>query len=41
MTKFKDTKVAKILKARWAGKDMESYLTDKSKDFIKKLTTKN
>ena len=37
MTKFKDTKVAKILKARWDGEDMESYFIEKSKKFIEKL----
>ena len=37
MKEFKDTKVAKILKARWAGEDMESYFIEKSKKFIVKL----
>lgn len=40
MKQFKNTKVAKILKKRWAGKDMESYLVQKSKEFINKLNTK-
>ena len=37
MVKFKDTKVAKMLKARWAGKDMESYFIEKNKKFIERL----
>ena len=37
MKKFKDTSVAKTIKKRWEGKDMETYLKDKSKDFLEKL----
>jgi len=37
MIKFKDTKVAKILKERWAGKDMETYFIEKNKGFIERL----
>tara|TARA_B110000977_G_scaffold64714_1_gene88119 strand:+ start:597 stop:728 length:132 start_codon:yes stop_codon:yes gene_type:complete len=37
MKKFKDTKVAKILKERWAGKDMETYFIEKNKVFIERL----
>ena len=40
MKAFKDTKVAKILKASWAGKDMERYFVEKSKEF-KELLIKN
>lgn len=36
---FKDTKVAKILKERWAEQDMETYFTKKNKEFIAKLKT--
>ena len=34
---FKDTKVATILKERWAGKDMETYFIEKNKEFIARL----
>jgi hypothetical protein len=37
MKLFKDTKVAKLLKDRWTGKDMEVYFTQKSKEFINQL----
>tara|TARA_R110000796_G_scaffold121470_1_gene235756 strand:+ start:337 stop:468 length:132 start_codon:yes stop_codon:yes gene_type:complete len=37
MKEFKDTSVAKIIKKRWEGKDMETYFEDKSKDFLEKL----
>jgi hypothetical protein len=39
MKQFKDTKVAKILKKRWAGKDMETYFIEKNKEFITRLKT--
>ena len=39
MKQFKDTKVAKILKERWAGKDMETYFIEKNKEFITRLKT--
>ena len=39
MKQFKDTKVAKILKERWGGKDMETYFIERNKEFIAKLKT--
>ena len=37
MTEFENTKVFKIIKERWAGKDMEVYFIEKNKKFIEKL----
>lgn len=37
MVRFKDTKASQILKKRWAGKDMETYFIQKSKEFIERL----
>jgi hypothetical protein len=37
MKKFTESKVFKILKKRWAGKDMETYFEEKSKAYFEKL----
>jgi hypothetical protein len=37
MKKFTESKVFKILKDRWAGKDMEKYFEEKSKAYFEKL----
>jgi hypothetical protein len=36
-TKFETTLVYKIIKKRWADKDMEEYFVDKNKSFIDKI----
>ena len=37
MKKFTESKVFKILKKRWAGKDMEKYFEEKGKAHFEKL----
>ena len=34
---FRNSKVFKMLKARWAGKDMETYFIEKNKAFHERL----
>jgi hypothetical protein len=37
MKQFTESKVFKILKKRWAGKDMEKYFEEKGKAYLEKL----